>query len=861
MPLTAGARLGPYEVTGPLGAGGMGEVYRARDTRLDRTVAIKVLPGVLGGDPVFRERFDREARTISALNHPNICTLLDVGDREGAPFLVMECVDGPTLADRLSEGPLPQVEAIQVAMQIASALDAAHAKGIVHRDLKPGNVMLTKTGAKVLDFGLAKEFGSQALENSPTFTVASATAAGTILGTAAYMSPEQARGLPLDARSDVWAFGAVLFEMLSGAQAFAGATATDILAAIIRGEPDWGTLPAGTPPALVSLLRRCLRKDPAKRLHAIADAAIELEEIATAPPASRAAPVPPRSRLATLLPWGIAVAAVALAAFPRIASPPAPVAALGAIKVEINGPPDVELFSSIGQSVAISPDGRRVAFVGIHGGVRRVYLRRLDEFEPTPLKGTENVLTVFFSPDGNRLGFVGSDRALRTVSLAEGTVSLITRAVDYWGATWLPDDTIVAATQSGLVRVAAAGGTPEPLTRGGDAERVASPERVPGQHAVLFTAISAQTNQPRLEAISLVDGRRHVVAEGASSALVLPGGRLLFARGGEAVVAPFDASAQKLTGPARRAGEEIVVRSTGAMFASASAAGDLAFIPRSIVDGQLVSVSRSGAERPLNDTPRTYANPRLSPDGRRLVVEDRGGELWIQDLLRGSFTPLTSSDTFLNTYPVWSRDGRIVYRTAYDMRVADPDSGEPGRPIDASGIDDFPADVTPDGAQLAFVRLTAERSGDILLRPFTGGASRALLQTAAYEGGLRFSPDGRWYVYSTNESGRSEVFIRRVGGEGRWPVSTDGGTQPVWTAGSNEIFYRNGPKMMVVKVTLGATPVLSDPQMVFERPYAYGANISIPNYDVSADGQRLIMVRQPAGARVHLVLAGAGAVR
>ena len=425
MAFQPGTRLGPYEIAHALGAGGMGEVYQARDTRLDRTVAIKVLPEALGADRMFRDRFDREARAISSLNHPNICTLFDVGDHDSTSFLVMECLDGGTLAQRLQEGPLPVADAIQVGLQIAAALDAAHEKGIVHRDLKPGNVMLTKGGVKVLDFGLAKEFkGRTSLADSPTFTMAAPTQVGVIMGTAAYMSPEQARGLDVDARTDIWAFGAVLFEMLSGRQVFDGTTATDVFAAIIRGEPDWNALPRDTPPALITLIRRCLRKDPAKRLHAIADAALELEEIAAAPSIPVSVSQSKSSRFATMVPWAIALLAVITAAGWSVRNRPSATAAAAPLRVQISAPAGVEFFSSIGNSFAISPNGRSVAMVGVSNGVRRIYLRQLGQFEGEPLRGTENAPDAVFLTGQRALGFVTSDRALRTLSLADGTVSL-----------------------------------------------------------------------------------------------------------------------------------------------------------------------------------------------------------------------------------------------------------------------------------------------------------------------------------------------------------------------------------------------------------------------------------------------------
>ena len=860
MALPPGTRMGPYEIVQSLGAGGMGEVYRARDTRLDRTVAIKVLPEALGADPLFRERFDREARAISSLSHPNICMLFDVGERDATSFLVMECLEGITLADRLQQGPLPVAEAIQVALQIAAALDAAHEKGIIHRDLKPGNVMLTKTGVKVLDFGLAKEFkGPSSLSNSPTFTMAAPTQAGVIMGTAAYMSPEQARGFEVDARADIWAFGAVLYEMITGKQVFDGTTATDVFAAIIRGEPDWTALPRDTPPALVTLMRRCLRKDPAKRLHAIADAGLELEEIASAPAPPMSAAVAPsasHSWFTLLAPWGVAVLAVAIAVGIAIRKSPAPSRAGEPLRVQISPPPGIEFFSSFGHSIAISPDGRLVALVGIQDGVRRIYLRRIDGFEAAPLRGTENVVSLFFSYDSTRIAMVGSDRGLRIYSIAEGTVSLVARGADRWGGTWLEDDTLVYVAITGLMRVPAAGGAPTQLTKAAEKERHQSPHAVRGQHALLFASVGADSTQRRVETVSLVDGSRKVLIEGGGAPIPLAG-RLLFSRDNDVYQAPFDPATLKITGAIAKADEDVVLRGGGMMVASASDAGDLLFMPRIVSGAHLIEVTRTGAERLLNDAQRSFGNPRLSPDVKRLVVEELSGDLWLQDIVRGTFTRLTLGDTYANGYPVWARDGRIVYRTGYDVRVIDPDSGSPGRTIDAAGADDFPSDVSPDGSQYAFVRLTPERSGDILLAGFAGKDARPLLNSIAYEGGLRFSRDGKWYVYSSNESSKPEIYMRRMGGEGKWPVSTGGGLQPVWARDSNEIFYRFGSKMMVVKVlALGDHgPTLSAPQELFDRPYAYGANISIANYDVTPDGQRFYMVRQPTDGRLHLVLA------
>ena len=863
MPLERGTRLGPYEIESVLGAGGMGEVYRARDTRLKREVAIKILPAAFAQDPDRTARLQREAEVLATLNHPNIAAVYGFEESPAATGIVLELVEGPTLADRIVHGPLPIDEALAIAKQIADALDAAHEKGIIHRDLKPANIKVTPGGkVKVLDFGLAKmaeiePVGSSSLSMSPTLAV-QATSAGLILGTAGYMSPEQARGKVVDRRSDIWAFGCVLFEMLTGRKTFeTGETVSDAVAAILTKDPDWNALPAHVPQPIRRLLRRCLEKDPDRRLHHIADARLEIADAMSAD-AEETAPQRPVSRpWLRIVPWSVAAVAVAVAVFGAWATIGSRRSDLAVVRrLELTLPPSVEMFTS-NRTVAVSPDGTRVAFVGIRTGSRQVYVRALDQFEAVPIKGSDSATACFFSPDGRSIGLITNGGILRTISLADGLVTTVTdRANFLYGGAWGDDDRIVFVRGGTLWQIARSGGNATQLTKlgGPQGDTVHSlPIYLPGGKALLFAVASG--DRRRIDALVLATGERRTVIEGASLPIYAASGHLVFVRDSELLAAPFDTDRLTVVGTASQAIERLPAQLQGIPAIDISGAGTVVYAPTAAVS-RIVSVTRQGAEQPLNDVVRNYATPRLSPDGTRLLVQ--AGDLWIQDLARSNFTRVTSRDTVINAFPTWLPDGRrVIYRSPSGLRIQDVEGGVQGQILAGTGDYDYANAVAADGDTLVISRSTQETSFDVLKLSLRNPSNvQPLVATPSYESGAQFSPDGKWLAYVSNESSQNEVYVRPYPAlDRRIPVSTQGGTQPVWNPNGKEIFYRNGDKMMVVELTTTPDVKLSTPRLLFEQRYAYGVGITMANYDVTRDGQHFIMVKDEAGGgRLNVIL-------
>ncbi len=864
MSLERGTRLGPYEIESVLGAGGMGEVYRARDTRLKRDVAIKILPAGFAQDPDRIARLQREAEVLATLNHPNIAAVYGFEESPAATGIVLELVEGPTLADRIVQGPLAIDEALAIARQIADALDAAHDKNIIHRDLKPANIKVTSGGkVKVLDFGLAKmalvePSKSSSVSMSPTLAV-QATSAGLILGTAGYMSPEQARGKPVDRRSDIWSYGCVLYEMLSARPVFdAGETVSDAVAAILTREPDWNALPAQLPSPIRRLLRRCLEKDPDRRLHHIADARLEIADALSAPASGEAvATHRAQSMWTRVLPWAVAALALGVAAFAlwdRIGSSASD--SLPVRRLELTLPTGVELFTS-NRTVAVSPDGSRVAFVGVRAGTRQVYLRALDQFEAIALKGSDSATVCFFAPDGRSIGVVTNTGVIRTISLADGLVTTVTDGANFlYGAAWGEDDRIVFVRAGTLWQIARSGGAATQLTKLGGSRGDtlhANPAFLPGSKTLLFAASAG--DQRRIESLVVASGERRTVIEGGALPLYATSGHLVFVRAGELLAAPFDPDRLEVIGTAAQAIEKLPSQLQGIPSIDISASGTVIYAPTAAVS-RLVFVSRQGAEQPLNEVARSYANPRLAPDGSRILVQ--AGDLWIQDVTRSTFTRLTPRDAVINAFPMWLPDGRrVIYRSPGGLRIQDADGSSDGQTVMGTSDYDYPAELAADGDTLLFMRSTQETSFDIMKLSLRNPTEiRPLLQTSAYEGGARLSPDGRWLVYVSNESGQNEVYLRPFPAlDRRWTISTQGGTQPLWNPTGKEIFYRNGDKMMAVDLTTTPDVKLSAPQMLFEQRYAFGAGITMANFDVTRDGQRFIMVKDESGAaRLNIVL-------
>jgi serine/threonine protein kinase/Tol biopolymer transport system component len=864
----AGQRFGVYQVLDVLGVGGMGEVYRARDTKLGRDVAVKVLPRLFSRNPERLARFEREARLLASLNHPHIAAIYGFEEMAGTHALVLELVEGPTLAERLRRGPVSTAEALQVARQIAGALEAAHERGVVHRDLKPQNIKVKRDGTvKVLDFGLAKAAVAAAAdhEGSPMATVpVDRTPEGTILGTTSYMSPEQSRGHDVDKRTDIWAFGCVLYEMLTGRPAFAGETISDTLAALLTQEPDWQTLPPDTPRGIQSLLRRCLNKTPVDRLHDIADARIEIQEAIAQPAVMPATGRPPRpARWTRVIPWVVAAGSSALAlllvqqALRGTGASPGPVT-----RLDLDLPVGVELVTVYPPAMVLSPDGTRVAFVGVLRGLRQLYMRRLDQFETVSIRGTENANAVFMSPDGRALGFITADLALKKVSLTDGLVTTIEHDAEFsTGAAWGADDRITFVRAGVLWQVPASGGAATQLTTLDREKREllhAWPHVIAQGRTLLFASITGSSRgASHIEALSLDSRQRRVIVDSGTYPLYVPSGHLLFFRDGALLGAPFDVDRLQVTGPVVRVLENLAVGTTmDAPLAAVSNAGSLTYAPGDAGTTRLVWVSRQGVEQPITETPRRYQYPRLTPDGRRTAVAT-AGDLWIQDLARATLTRLTSEETVGNAFPVWTPDGtHVVFRTSTGMySIAADGSGHP-QPIAGAVSGDLPCSIAPDGDTLAFMRQNAQTSRDVYVLSLDGRSGpRPVVNAPAYEGGAQFSPDGHWMTYASDESGQMQVYVRPFPGpERRWQVSTEGGTQPLWGRTGREIFYRLGNKMMVVEVSSRVDLTLSQPRQLFEQRYVF-QNVSLANYDLSGDGQRFLMVKDEAGSgRLNVVL-------
>lgn len=914
LSLTAGTRFGTYEIVAALGAGGMGDVYRARDTRLNRDVAIKVLPDLFADDPERLARFEREAKTLASLNHPNIAQIYGFEDssastgsgRSSVCALVMELVEGPTLADRIARGRLPLEDALPVAVQIAEALEAAHEQGIIHRDLKPANIKVRPDGTvKVLDFGLAKALdppmSSAPPDNSPTVTSPAMTQHGMILGTAAYMSPEQARGKVVDKRADIWAFGCVLYEMLTARRVFEGETVTDILAAIVTRDPDWSRLPEATPRAVRELVARCLDREPKRRLRDIGEARIVL---GSAPLGSAVlqdgGPRPPAAAWRGRAAWGLAivmavVAGVAIWNSRRAAAPSPP----RTVRFALTLPPDESLtFGELGDSpaVAMSPDGARVVYVARRGRSSQLYVRDLHRMVARLLAGTEGAKGPFFSPDAQWVGFF-TDGALKKVPLTGGAPQVICVASPVTrGASWGPDNTIIFANQqaAGLVRVAATtrgevsgerkaantattraplgpDGLPivtSPDVRHGERAHL-WPEILPGGKAVLFTIAASSNFDDALVGVqSLVDGERRVLIKGGSNAHYSPTGHLIYARAGTLLAAPFDLSRLEVTAPPATVVEGVRVDArSGAAHFSISPSGSLVYVPGRMTstDRTLLWVDRHGETTPLTNTTRPYSYVSLSPDGRRLAltIQEANQDVWVHDLTRGSQTRLTFGPAE-NWGAIWTPDGRRVIFNTHGPHlpnlfwVAADGSGGVER-LTTSAHAQVAASVSPDGQLLAFAEIGEKTASDIwLLSLGAGKAPRLHIGTPFDEYGPAFSPDGRWLAYVSTESGRREVYVKAFPGPGaKQQVSTDGGVAPVWGRDMRELFYRNGDRVLSAAISGDPELTFATPRSLFEGRFEeYGMPHWPRNYDIAAAG-RFVMVKgsdeQPAD-RIDVVL-------
>ena len=871
MPILPGRRLGPYEILAAVGAGGMGEVYRARDTRLDRIVAVKVLPQHFANRSDLRERFEREARTIASLNHPHICVLYDIGQQDGTDYLVMEYLDGETLTQRLCKGPLALEQVLQYAIEIADALDKAHRKGVTHRDLKPGNIMLTKSGAKLLDFGLAKLRQEAApanisLSKVPTEGEA-VTAQGTILGTLQYMAPEQLEGKEADARTDIFAFGTVVYEMATGKKAFEGKSQASLIAKILETEPPAiSSLQPMTPPALDRVVKKCLAKDPDKRWQDAGDLCDELKWITDGAShgASPLAATEDRGQLRRR--WAVfsGLACLIVAVVTGLATwnlrPTASRSSHSVTRLAVAVPPEEQLdFALAGSAIALSPDGTELVYGATRSGTQQLYVRSLDNLEGQVVAGTDGASSPFFSSDGQWVGFF-ADAKLKKVPVTGGPpLTLCDAPEGAFGASWAPNDIIyfTPGSFSGIWQVSAKGGTPQPLTtldphKGEISHRW--PQVLPGGKALLFTAWTGPGwDEQQVQLQMLASGERHVLIQGGHLGRYVPTGQIIYQREGSLLAVPFDFARFEVTASTPVPVIENVwdLTDDSAPYAI-SDSGSIAYVPGNAhqFEASLVWVDRSGKVEPLSAPLRSYQSLRLSPDGQQVAVSIEAAryDIWVYSLTRGTFTRLTS-DAGSSQFPIWTPDGkRLTYRATRKgtrnvfWRMADG-TGTEERLTTGEG-NQAPSSWSPDGQVLGFTDANPTAGSRASLWRLADHQQQPLHKTSFHELGARFSPDGHWLAYSSDETGRPEIYVEPYPGPaGKSQVSTDGGRFPVWSRNGRELFYRNGDKMMVVDVTVQPTFSAAKPRMLFREQH-WGGTALGGSYDVSPDGQRFLMIKE-----------------
>ncbi|MGD8376699.1 MAG: protein kinase [Acidobacteriota bacterium] len=870
MPLKPGSSLGPYAIVAPLGAGGMGEVYRARDTRLDREVAVKVLPDHLSGSGEARQRFEREARSASSLNHPNICTIHDIGTHEGVDYLVMELLEGETLAKRLERGPMPLDELLRVAIPLADALDRAHRSGLVHRDLKPGNVMLTSRGVKLLDFGLAKVIAASPEVSSLTALPTAAsplTAQGTLVGTFQYMAPEQLEGKEADTRTDIFAFGCILHEMATGRRAFDGKTQAGVMAAILERDPEpLSELRPGTPPALERLVRTCVEKDPQERRQSMHDVLLELRWIAErggAEATTAQARGPGRERLWMGIAGLLALLALALG-WMAARGPELPRAR--PLQVSVTVPEGVR--AELRSPVALSPDGMMLAFIGTEEGVAHLFVRRLDEPDAGRLEGTEGAAYPFWAPDGRALGFRAHGKLLR-IDLAGGPPLELCDAQSGRGGSWSPDGIIIFQDDwpEGLSQVPDSGGTSQPLTTlNASRKEVAHrwPEFLPdGRHFIYYVVSTTNPSSSPDSGIyvgSLDDAGMEKFVLRSDSLASYASGHLIFKRGSTLMAQHFDLDTLEGGGVPVPLATEITggTWSWGGAQLSTSRTGALAFHrgAGSAMLQELLWFDRDGRDEGSIGEPGPYTSPRLSPDGGRLAVQVGGtvGDIYVIDLARDVRTRLTF-DPAPEASPVWSPDGTMVAFSSrrepegiYRRMASGTGQAEL---VYAAGENDggiVPLDWSPDGREILYTTVDVKMGVGLGIITVADGTSRPLIQDARAQSDGRFSPDGRWLAYISNESDRPELYLRSLEDlGGKWQVSRNGGSYPAWRADGREIYFRAADSMMMaVSVDLsGDAPVLGTAEPLFPTAAQVGRESGL--YDVSDDGQRFVIVSTPRG--------------
>ncbi len=859
----------------------MGEVYRAADTKLRRDVAIKVLPSALASDPDRLARFQREAEVLASLNHPHIAQIYGLEDADGVKALVMELVEGVTLADRIAQHRLPPNEALPIARQIAEALEAAHAQGIIHRDLKPANVKVRPDGTvKVLDFGLAKAMapavassgGQGGPSDSPTLTTPAMTEAGMILGTAPYMSPEQARGKAVDKRTDIWAFGCLVFEMLAGQAAFAGDGVSETLARIIEREPDWQALPVSTPPPIRRLLRRCLQKDPARRLDSAAVARFDVEE-AMAPVGQEDDRVAPRFvRWRRALPWALtAASAVALALVLLFGGLRRDVATQAPIRVHVGLGAEATLATvERGAAAILSPNGQALVFVAHRRtGAASLYVRRLDQLDAMPLPGTEGAHSPFFSPDGQWIAFF-ADAKLKKVAVSGGAPVTICDTPDGRGGWWAADGSLVYAPffpgtdRGGLLRVSSNGGMPMPVTSLAEGEVAHGwPQVLPGGNALLFTSHTSRMNWDDATVVvqSLPSGERKIVQRGGYYGRYLASGHVVYLHDAKIFAVPFDLERLEVTGPPFLALDGVGSNPNGGsgQFA-ASEAGTFVYVDQPIGSAPMGGapiqwMDRAGRKTPLRATSTNWGNPRFSPDGTRLAVEINDGKqlaVWVYEWEHDRASQLTLNPA-QNQKPVWTPDGRrIVFWSNRDVQQnlywqrADG-TGDAQRLTDSKHPQSA-GSWHPDGRILAFQETRPQTGADLMVVAIQGdeltgwkpGIPTSFLSTAAIEREPMFSPDGKWLAYQANDLGRFEIYVRPFPGPGgMWMISTAGGITPTWSRTRRELLYRNPEnQLMVAAYTASGDLFRAEKPRLWAEGYI-GPQTGQRSFDLHPDGERV----------------------
>jgi Tol biopolymer transport system component/predicted Ser/Thr protein kinase len=879
MALTPGTKLGPYEILAPLGAGGMGEVYRGRDARLDREVAIKVLPANLSSDASLRQRLEREAKAISKLSHPHICTLHDIGHQDGVDFLVMEYLEGETLEQRLSKGPLPPEQTLRCGAQIADALAKAHKLGITHRDLKPSNVMLTKSGAKLMDFGLAKQSGPAPLAQALTQTTveqSKLTGEGTIVGTFQYMAPEQLEGKEADARTDIFAFGELLHEMATGKPAFSGKSRASLIAAILTTEPPPITqLQPLTPLALERVVKKCLAKDPDERWQSASDLASELKWMAeggsqAGVPAPAAGKGNHRERVAWAL-AAIALSAAAILAAIHFRGSTRPVHVVRSLISAEEGTFPILTGDYAGPAV-LSPDGNVLAFVAAREqGAVFLWVRPLNALHARALAGTEGATFPFWSADGSSLGFFAGGK-LKTVSGEGGTPSEVCNAPTGRGGTWNAEGTIVFSPdfQGALSQVPASGGTPKPVTVMDTSKHDSHrwPHFLPDGKHFLYLAISHGSVRGPNDAIyfASLDGKENRLLMQGYTNVVYAAGRLLFMRDSALMAQPFDPTTGVLQGEAERLAEDVLVDGTvwRAQF-DASSSGLLAYASGGMMPWQAMWYDRSGKQLgAAGDKVSNLLSVRLSPDGSRLATEagDSNSDVWIYDRKRQVNTRLTFGPG-ASSSPVWSPDGQwIAYvgvrgKNSLYRKPANG-MGQEELLLQGDSTARNPFDWSPDGKSLLFGVGDSTSKGQIWVLPLAGDRKPVpVTQDTFVAASAKFSPDGHWVVYSSNESGRQEVYVMPSGGgAGKWQISSAGGVQPVWRRDGKELFYWSAENTLIsVPITLKPGIIeVGAAHSLFRFNNPVGIVGVVSPYDVTADGQRFVLITMPEQAAKPITL-------